>query len=198
MAAILLGLVILAGTVFLADPGRTSGSNAITAAGTFEATAIGIAEVKVRPGTPGPDETPLAQDEVLTRVTIPPGGSVPDNTAHQGPSVLYVQTGAICYNLSSPAGEIIVQAPSVATVADSATPAAASDCPTPAPECAVSCPFNSPGSVLLVEGDSVIQSVEPLQSVIRGYENVGSGDAVVLIADLQTDDPGLGCGGACP
>jgi hypothetical protein len=201
MAAIL--VIFIAGVVIFTGQGLTRGTQANAASATPESARVGIATVKDSNGND------TNQFEFLVRITLQPGVGVPNTTHHFGPSVLYVQTGAICYHLNSMgAGEVNVQAPSAAasvtpSAAASTTPSAtetetAGGCPAPAPSCADSCPLADGDSVLLKAGDSVSQSIAPSDSVDRGYKNVGTEEAIVLLANLSlTDGPAVSCSGDC-
>ncbi|MFL5759565.1 MAG: hypothetical protein ACJ789_07500 [Thermomicrobiales bacterium] len=189
MAAIL--VIFIAGAVIFTGQGLTRGTQANAPIATPESVRVGVATVM------GATD----QFEMLVRITLPPGSIIPDTTDHKGPSVLYVETGAICYSLlSTGTGVVTVER---APAGASATPTAsetetASECVTTPLGGADHDIVADNGTVLLNEGDSVNQSIAVADSVSRGYATVGDDEAIVLIATLALKDTvEAGCGGDC-
>lgn len=142
--------------------------------------ALGIAEVA--PAGEKPEQV------VLTRVTLQPGAEVEDHP-HGGTSVLFVESGTICYqNTDERPGA------TVTAFAEASATAATDGCAPPAPDCATDtgCTLEGDDAVVLTAGDSVTQT----QSRSHAYRNVGADVAVVLIAELQTLEI-EGCAGGC-
>ena len=190
-AAILVGFLAVA-LVGLGTAGGRAGQEAATpAAGTPTIDLLGITEYL--------EATPFPQFVALNRVSLLPGTAAPQHI-HRAPSVLSVLSGAVCFELHNPPEDRV----SVGVTTKSAGAAGSTDVnATPAPgtcqpegltcESAGGCTLESPGRVLLTAGDSITQSLH----VEHSYRNVGPDQAVVLISELQTDDPIAPCGGRC-
>jgi hypothetical protein len=141
-----------------------------------------------------PDE----QYVVLTRVTLAPGSTSGADTpmqphAHGGPSLLYVESGTVCYHVRNRADDgVAVQVTTGPTTLPDAF-AVEVGCERPQPSCTSGCEVLSPASILLKAGETVAHSV----AVEHAYEAVGRSDAVVYISELQTLGPTHPCAGGC-
>lgn len=177
----------------------------------YEVDGLGTAWITPQAGeaaTASPVAELEQQQVALTRVTLEPGEGVENVRAHQGSSVLYVVSGTICYEIHDPHGatiELIVPEDLWDNEEPSAVPASAEEtCTLPPDDCistASGCDLVALGltSVVVHEGQSVRQTIAPLAFTERGYRNIGEGNAVIWIAQVQTA-PGNGapCGGGCP
>lgn len=159
---------------------------------TYDVIEFAVAEV------PPPIE-PLVGSQLiaLTQVTLAPGTEVPRSTGHQGPSILYVLSGMICYDLfMSTNATVTLYAPSAA--GESPEGIAVDGCAPPPAECASSCELEAGAKVLLQAGDVVVQVVAPDRVVSRGYANASAEPAVVLLAQFRVETRAAPCGGGCP
>lgn len=165
--------------------------------------------IKLEP--PAAGVTPPAQYLQLSQVS--PESGVGWASTHDGPSVLYVDEGVLCYALSGvPTGPVHVTRP--------LTPAASAELMTDPPDercadyedCADGLDINNDGeddargctleqsaehpapAVLLQAGDAVTQG----DTTNRYYQNVGTTTARLLFSNLQPSDTGqLPCLGGC-
>ena len=144
------------------------------------------------------DSAPDEQYVVLTRVTLAPGSTAGADTpmqphAHGGPSLMYVESGTVCYRVQNRADDNVVVR--VTTGPNTLPEAFATEvgCQRPVPSCDAGCEIESPAAILLGAGETVAHTVP----VEHAYEAVGRNEAVVSVSELQTLGPIHPCAGGC-
>jgi hypothetical protein len=205
LAIIGLVLVVVQGTASGHD-GTPEPQPAATPDSFIEIDGLGVAPIVPQESVQNPDSL-NPQGVALTRVTLEPGEFLERSNPHWGSSVLYVETGTICYQIESTgnASLRILASPDLEGDPVSPVPASATEqCDLPPDDCIDTldgCDLVALGltDVVVHEGQSIVQSAAPLDIVHRGYTNVGDGVAVILIAQVQTvTGESAPCGGGCP
>ena len=211
LAVMALMFVVMQGRVIgeEATPGGSPVAGSMpTPSNDYEVDGLGVAKVDTHsPGHGWRNE--WDQNVALTRVTLEPGAGISKDRAHQGSSVLFVERGTICYQVSALQGAslLLFGAPDLEDNPQplaTPDPALAGGCPEP-PEGCLDNPFGCNLSVegvltvVVQAGQSILQSTAPDAHVLRGYTNISTETAVIWIAQLQTETgESAPCGGGCP
>jgi len=217
LAVLALVLIVVQGTASgrLSPPEGTPTASP-TPDGFIEVDGLEVAPVlpqEAEQGVSGLDP----QNVALTRVTLEPGESLGATRAHWGSSVLFVERGTICYqvtNVNPATMSLVLISPQ--DLNDNPQPAATPEAsPVATPDIAGGCGYPPPGCaeqadgcdlialdlrrVVVHAGQSILQSAPPLDHVSRGYVNIGDETVVIWIAQLQTESGEIApCGGGCP
>lgn len=138
----------------------------------------------------------------LTRVSLAPDLTATKDAPmaphpHAGPSVLFVESGIVCYEASAPGGGAATLTAMTgptplpegyAEAVGCERPVATGDVP-----CDIGCEVSTTGALLLVAGESIAHS----EAVNHRYWAPGRDGAVVYVSELQARGDERGCSGGC-